>query len=166
MSSDRVAERRTPWAIRGIILAVLLILTGYGLAFGDEATARFGAVALAAGNALLAPAAMALGAPSHGRWARVIRIALWGTGLLLFSAVVVALAMPAAGPEAVLLLGFPRRVSIVLYGAGVLPLLILPALFAMSFDGSAFEPGRVDRVRALTPARTPGDKRSPPPGGE
>ena len=37
----------------------------------------------------------------------------------------------------------------VLYGAGVLPLLVLPALFALSFDQAAFSTRSLQRLHAL-----------------
>jgi hypothetical protein len=49
----------------------------------------------------------------------------------------------------------------VLYGAGVLPLLVLPVLFAATFDAAAFDQDRVARLRALTPA--PDDGAADPP---
>jgi len=46
-----------------------------------------------------------------------------------------------------LLLGLPPRAAIVLYGIGVLPLLVLPLVFALTFDGHAPSEEDVRRVK-------------------
>ena len=93
-----------------------------------------GAWLLSIGLAVLMPATMALGAPRRGPRARVVRVALWGTFVVLFGAFAAALALPAAeGPDSRLFLGLPLRAAIVLYGAGVLPLVVLPLVYAWTF---------------------------------
>ncbi|HXG71648.1 MAG TPA: hypothetical protein VNJ04_13660, partial [Gemmatimonadaceae bacterium] len=52
--------------------------------------------------------------------------------VILLGAFTLALTLPAAGEP--LLLGLPRRAAIVLYGIGLLPLFILPAAYALTFD--------------------------------
>lgn len=152
--------RRQPRAIRGIALAALLILAGYAMAFGGEAWSRRGAVALIAGNAILAAATLALGAPVRGRWRRAIAVALGGTALLLAGAMMTAVLLPPPDTADPLYLGFPLGVAVVLLGAGMLPLLVLPALFALSFDAAAFDPSRIGQLRAL---RAPGGGGAGPP---
>lgn len=137
--------------MRGIAVAVLLIAAGYAMAFGGPDRARFGAVLLAAGNAILAPCAMALGAPLRGPWRRAIHAVFWGTGLVLLGAVLFALSLPAPDASTAVILGFPRPVAVVVYGVGVLPMLALPALYALSFDDAPFSPSEVERIRALRP---------------
>jgi hypothetical protein len=114
--------------------ATALIAIGYALAFAGEAAARTGVWLLATGLAVLMPATMALGAPRRGPRARAVRVALWGTFVVLLAAFGAALALPAAeGPESPLFLGFPLRAAVVLYGAGVLPLIVLPLVYAWTF---------------------------------
>lgn len=152
MTSDPATRARPRWAVGLIFAAAVLMLTGYALAFAGERGAALGAWALVLGNAVLAPAAMALGAPLRGTRGSVVCGALWATGFVLFVAFAVALALPADEAAASrLFLGFPRRAAIVIYGAGVLPLLALPALFAWSFDARAFDAGNIERIRAARP---------------
>ena len=95
---------------------------------------------LRAGLAVLMPATMALGAPRHGPRSRVVRLALWGTFVALLAAFGAALALPAAeGPDSALFLGLPLRAAIVVYGAGVIPLIVLPLVYVWSFPGASRE---------------------------
>ncbi len=153
MTGDPAARAQPRWAVRVILVAAVLILAGYALAFGGVAGARLGAWALVLGNALLVPAAMALGAPLHGPKGRVLRAALWATGAIILVAFAAALALPADESTASrIFLGFPKRAAIVIYGAGVLPLVALPVLFAWSFDPRAFDRESIERIRAARPA--------------
>lgn len=114
--------------------ATALIAAGYACAFGGPRIAHAGAWLLAVGLAVLMPATMALGAPRRGRVGRVVRIALWGTFVALLGAFGSALALPPAeAPGATLVLGLPARAAIVLYGAGVVPLVALPLVYAWAF---------------------------------
>lgn len=147
--------------MRLILAAAVLIGLGYALAFGGAGGARLGAWALVLGNALLAPAVMALGAPLRGPKGRVVRAALWATGAIILVAFAGALTLPAdESATSRLFLGFPRRAAIVIYGAGVLPLVALPVLFAWSFDARDFDPENVDRIRAARPAGSGPTRRS------
>jgi hypothetical protein len=68
-----------------------------------------------------------------------------------------ALLLPAdEAPGAALWLGLPRRAALVLYGAGLLPALVLPLAYALTFDGSPFRPDAVERLRAAGPPRGDG----------
>jgi len=64
----------------------------------------------------------------------VVSMALWATFLALLGGFGAALALPPSEePGAALLFGLPLRAVIVLYGAGVLPLLGLPFVYAWAF---------------------------------
>ena len=65
-----------------------------------------------------------------------------GGGLAL-GAFGAALALPATeGPGATLLLGLPVRAALVLYGAGALPLVVLPLVYAWAFAARETDEGR------------------------
>lgn len=158
MPTIRVAERRTTWPIRGLLISAAIIAAGYGAAFGGPAWTDLGAWLLAAGNALLVPSAMALGAPLKGRFGGVLSAALAGTGLVIVAAIGMALLVgPSESPDSTLLLGLPRRAAIVLLGVGVIPMLLLPALFAATFDEGPFEAGRIANLKRLRDTAAPGD---------
>lgn len=140
---DAHVSRRSAWPIRLVSAGAgaAALACGLGLAGMTEA----GAWGMAAALALLLPGTMALGAPRDGWRGRAVRLALWGTGLLFAGAFGLALALPATeGTGAALFLGLPLRAALVVYGAGALPMLVLPLLHAWAFDDDAF---RVDRLR-------------------
>ncbi len=158
MLNEAETGSRTPWPIRGVVVGAVLILTGYLMAFGDASVSRTGAFLLALGNALLAPAAIGMGVARQGRWARKLRVVLWIIGAVILTAMTMALLLPDSG---IIVLGFPLRVAVVLYGAGVLPLLVLPALFAVSFDDAAFSADRIARLRNLVPDESASPAQTP-----
>jgi hypothetical protein len=135
-----------------VVVATLFIAAGYASAFAGPAGARAGAWCMALGNAGLAAATMALGAGGRAGVSRSLRWILAGTFLVIFAGFAAALALPAAEyAGAPLLLGLPRRAAFVIYGVGILPLLILPVTYAVTFDESRLDPERVRRrVAELT----------------
>ena len=61
-----------------------------------------------------------------------------------------ALALPATeGPLSRLWLGLPLRAAIVIYGVGLLPIIVLPVAYAMTFETLTLSSQDVDRVRAV-----------------
>lgn len=75
--------------------------------------------------------------------------------LILTGAFAAALLLPAASEP--LVLGVPRRAAIVLYGIGVLPALVLPLAYALTFDADLTDDD-IERVRAAAHAREREDK--------
>jgi hypothetical protein len=61
-----------------------------------------------------------------------------------------ALALPATeGPLAKLWLGLPARAAVVIYGIGLLPIVVLPVAYALTFDTQTLRAEDVERVRAM-----------------
>ena len=61
-----------------------------------------------------------------------------------------ALALPATeGPLSRLWLGLPLRAAFVIYGVGLLPIIVLPVAYAMTFETLTLSSEDVDRVRAV-----------------
>ena len=93
-------------------------------------------------------ATMALGAARtgqpHGGLGR-LAIPFVAVLLIMLGAFAAALLLPAAGEP--LLLGLPRRAAIVLYGIGLLPVLILPVAYALTFDELTLTEEDIERVR-------------------
>jgi hypothetical protein len=102
-------------------------------------------------------ATMALGAARRGRVATPLLVAFGGVALVLAAAFGLALALPAGvGGGALgepLLLGLPRRAAIVVYGVGLLPVLVLPVVYALTFDAQTLRADDLEAVRALAAAR-------------
>ncbi len=90
--------------------------------------------AVAIGGSAASVALFVLGAASRGPLGRGVAMLLTMLGLVIAGAFCIALALPAS--EAVgapLVGGLPRRLAIVFYGVGFIPLLVLPVVFARTF---------------------------------
>ena len=65
-----------------------------------------------------------------------------------------ALALPATeGPLSKLWLGLPARAAIVIYGVGLLPIIVLPVAYAMTFERLTLSGEDLERVRAVARER-------------
>lgn len=61
-----------------------------------------------------------------------------------------ALGLPAnEGPDSVLWLGLPLRAAIVVYGIGLMPVVVLPVAYALTFETQTLTAEDVERVRQL-----------------
>jgi hypothetical protein len=108
-----------------------LITLAYALAF-TSMRATVAPVSMLAGLTFTCMGALALGAPRS-------RLALAGialTGLLLAGTVGASLVAPPPTADATLWLGLPRATALVVYGVGVLPLVILPLVYALTHRSS------------------------------
>ncbi|MCX5767732.1 MAG: hypothetical protein NTZ43_10970 [Gemmatimonadetes bacterium] len=98
---------------------------------------------------------MALGASRRGTLAPALRWTFLTVFVLCAASFGAALAMPAnEGAAAPLLLGFPVRTAILLYGVGVVPMFILPFAYALTFDASTLSDDDLARVRAAHRAQS------------
>jgi hypothetical protein len=116
------------WPLRFVAASTVVIAASYACAIAGPAGARAGAWLMALGNAGLAASTMALGA----RRLYGLCLATFAVIALSFTAALLLPANEAAG--AWLVLGLPVRAAIVVYGAGILPLLVLPVAYALTFD--------------------------------
>jgi len=61
-----------------------------------------------------------------------------------------ALALPATdGPLSKLWLGLPARAAIVIYGVGLLPIIVLPVAYALTFETQTLTAEDLERIRIL-----------------
>ena len=69
-------------------------------------------------------------------------------GLALASGFGLALALPAdEGAASRLILGLPLRAAIILYGIGLMPIVVLPIAYAMTFKTQTLNADDIERVR-------------------
>ena len=146
--------RRTSLLV--IFLAVLAIGVAYASAFTPGGAPAWAAWLMAMGTALLMVATTALGAVRAGRlgwiWFALAFILVTVGGGLWW-----ALAMPAGeSADAPLWLGLPHRAAVVLFGVGLLPLVIVPLAYAFTFDERTLSEADLARVRARAAARRGG----------
>lgn len=140
---------RTKSAALGVlVLSIGSIGAAYAAAIVTGGTGAWSAWVMAVASSCAMVSTTALGAARAGRrmgglQRLVLPFAL--VLLILLGAFAAALLLPAAGEP--LLLGLPRRAAIVLYGVGVLPALILPIAYALTFDELTLTDEDVARVR-------------------
>jgi hypothetical protein len=137
-------------AIRAAAGAAGLIGLAYLSAFLPGGAPAWAPWALATGTAALMVALMALGAARSGRPLGVMKWALAFTFVVVAGGLGLALALPAEGVGTRLWLGLPARAAIVLYGVGLLPTLVLPLAYALTFDRLTLTDEDVARVKGIS----------------
>lgn len=135
-------------ALRTLFLAVVAIGVVQVVTLAAGAVPAWGpwVVALAIPVSMLA--AMTLGAVRSGRphgGLGALAVPFCVTFVLIAGGFVAALLLPAENEP--LLLGLPRRAAIILYGVGLLPVLVLPVAYALTFDEPTLDDGRMTRLR-------------------
>lgn len=145
--------RRTPLA--ALLGGTLLIGAAYASAFlpGDPPT--WAAWAMGLGTAVVMVASMALGAVREGKGIGRLKWAFAFVFVILAGGFAAVMALPAEAPGAPLYLGLPLRAFIVLVGIGILPLLVLPVAYALTFDDMTLSDADLERIRAAARALAP-----------
>jgi hypothetical protein len=106
------------------------------------------------GIAFLCVGFMALGAARPGRSLGPLWIPLGFTFVVLVGGFGLALALPGAeGPATRLVAGLPPRAALVVYGIGLLPALVLPLGYALTFARFTLDAADIERIRAARDER-------------
>jgi hypothetical protein len=138
-----------------LVLSCLAIGAGYAAAFLPGGVRSWAPWCLALGTNGMLMSLMALGALRRGRLAPSLQWTFAGMFALCSGAFAAALWLPpnegAGGP---LLLGLPLRSAIVLYGIGVAPILVLPLVWARTFESSTLSDEDLRRLRETHEAMT------------
>ena len=137
-------------ALVALIAGILSIAIGYAAAFLPGGTPTWAPWLLALGIPIALGAIMILGA-ARGRmgigplkYPFVFVVAVLAIGFCA------ALAIPATeGPLSKLWLGLPARAAIVIYGIGLLPIIVLPVAYALTFEAQTLNAEDVERVLEL-----------------
>ena len=128
-----------------VFFFLAVVATGYAGSFADAAWAPW---CLAIGTCGALMSMMALGAIRRGKIAPVL---LWVfAGMFVFCAgcFCVALAIPPnEGVGGPLLFNFPLRSTIVLLGVAIVPILVMPFAWALTFDSSMLSEEDLVRLR-------------------
>jgi hypothetical protein len=99
-------------------------------------------------------AVMVLGAARAGRLPGTLGIAFALVGVMLAGGFALTLALPAVpGAAEPLVLGLPRRAAVIVYGVGLLPVFVLPAAYALTFDAQTLRDEDLARVRLMAEQR-------------
>ncbi len=138
----------TRFALAALVLSCTAIAGAYLSAFLPGGAPPLAAWGMALGAAGALASIMALGAARGGKLRPIALVACVLTFLVVGGAFALALVLPAnEGKDAVIVLGFPLRTAIVLYGVGIVPILFLPAMYAASFDADTLSDADLERVR-------------------
>lgn len=140
-------------AVAGLVVATLAIGLAYlaALVSGAATPAPVWATwLLATGVPLALVSVMTLGAARGGRVPGVLLACFALVGAMLVAGFALALLLPSANGTTgePLLLGLPRRAATIVYGIGLLPVLVLPVAYAATFGAQTLRDEDLERVRA------------------
>jgi hypothetical protein len=150
-SSDvSTADSTRRLALVALFLGVLAIAAGYAAAFARSGTPSWAAWLLALGIPVSVGAIMILGAARGERGIGPLRIPFIFVIAILTIGFCAALALPATeSSTSRLWLGLPARAAVIIYVIGLLPIVVLPVAYAVTFRTQTLTAEDVARVRAL-----------------
>ena len=130
--------------------AILAIAIGYAAAFRQSGTPDWAPWLLALGIPISLGAIMILGAARGQKGIGRLKLPFLFVVAVLAIGFCAALALPATEtPLSKLWLGLPARAAVVIYGIGILPIVVLPMAYALTFETQILSAEDVERVRAM-----------------
>ena len=132
-----------------LVGAILAIAAGYASAFKTGGAPGWAPWLLALGIPGALGAIMVLGATRGSKGIGRLKLPFLFVFVVLASGFCLALGLPAETADSTLWLGLPRRAAIVIYGIGLLPIVVLPVAYALTFDTQTLSQSDIDRVREL-----------------
>lgn len=142
------ATRRA--ALVALIAGILAIAIGYASAFLGGGPPVWAPWLLALGIPVALGAIMILGAARGRMGIGPLKYPFAFVVAVLAIGFCAALALPATeSPLSRLWLGLPARAAIVIYGIGLLPIIVLPIAYALTFETQTLNAEDVARVREL-----------------
>jgi hypothetical protein len=141
-------------ALVTLFASVVAIALGYASAFRRGGAPAWAPWLLAVGIPVALGAIMVLGAARGRRGIGALKIPFAFVVATLAIGFGAALALPATESSlSRLWLGLPLRAAIVIYGVGLLPIVILPIAYALTFETQTLTAEDVERVQALARER-------------
>ena len=148
MDSPRNMTRTA--ALAALCAAIAAIAVGYAAAFSQSGTPAWAPWLLALGIPISLGAIMILGATRGDKGIGPLKLPFLFVVAVLVVGFGAALALPATeSPMSKLWLGLPARAAVVIYGIGLLPIVVLPIAYALTFDTQTLSADDVERVRAM-----------------
>lgn len=133
-----------------IIVATCAIAVGYASAFSSGGTPAWAPWLLAFGIPGALGGIMVLGAARERGGVGPLALPFAFVIITLTLGFCLALGLPAdEGPNSTLWLGLPLRAAIVVYGIGLLPVVVLPVAYALTFGTQTLSAEDVERVRQM-----------------
>lgn len=149
-STTTAADTTRPAALVALVAGILAIAVGYAAAFLPEGTPPWAPWLLALGIPMALGAIMILGAARGRTGIGPLKYPFAFVVAVLAIGFCAALALPATeSPLSRLWLGLPARAAIVIYGIGLLPIIVLPVAYAVTFEEQTLSAEDVERVREL-----------------
>jgi hypothetical protein len=137
-------------ALMALVAGILAIAIAYAAAFVRAGTPAWAPWLLALGIPISLGAIVILGAARGRNGIGPLKLPILFVVAVLVIGFCAALALPATeSPLSKLWLGLPARAAIVIYGIGLLPIVVLPVAYALTFDSQTLSADDVERVRAL-----------------
>lgn len=137
-------------ALLGLVIGIVAIAVGYASAFLRGGPPAWAPWLLALGIPIALGAIMILGAARGRSGVGPLKYPFAFVVVMLAIGFCAALALPATeSPLSRLWLGLPVRAAIVIYGIGLLPIIILPVAYALTFETQTLNAEDVERVREL-----------------
>ena len=134
-------------ALLALLAGTLAIAAAYASAFLPGDPPAWSPWALGIGTAVVMVSASALGAARRETGIGRLKVPFAIVFLILAGGFAAVLAMPPVGPETRLFLGLPPGAAVVLLGIGILPLLVLPVAYALTFEETTLSEADLARVR-------------------
>ena len=154
----RDERRDAPVALIGVFVGSLVVAAAYASAWTPGGAPVWGVWSMIVGSATVMAAATAMGALNSG----VRRPLAIGAAVFLFAVIAVGfgapLWLPVETASSPLVLGLPLRAAIEIYGVGLLPIVVLPLLFAVAFKSDGLDEASLAVLRAkcaAAPSATP-----------
>jgi hypothetical protein len=136
--------------LTALCTAILAIATGYAAAFRQSGTPVWAPWLLALGIPISLGAIMILGAARGRKGIGPLKLPILFVVAVLVIGFSAVLVLPETeGPLSKLWLGLPVRAAIVIYGIGLLPIVVLPIAYALTFETQTLSAEDVERVRAM-----------------
>jgi hypothetical protein len=133
-----------------LVAGICAIAGGYAAAFTPGGAPPWSPWLLATGMPVAICAIMILGAARGSAGIGSLKLPFFFVFIVLTSGFCLALGLPPTeSAQATLYLGLPLRAAIVIYGIGLLPIVILPVAYALTFDTQTLSEADIERVRQM-----------------
>ena len=148
--AQKTADTTRRASLGALIVGILAIALGYAAALLPGGTPAWAPWLLALGIPVALGAIMILGAARGRMGIGQLKYPFAFVVAVLAIGFCAALALPATeSPISKLWLGLPARAAIVIYGIGLLPVIVLPVAYALTFETQTLSAEDVERVREL-----------------
>lgn len=130
--------------------ASIAIAIGYASAFMTGGAPPWAPWLLVFGIPVALVAVMVMGAARDKGGIKKLALPFAFVGVLLTLGFALALGLPAnESAQSSLYLGLPLRAALVIYGVGLIPIVILPVAYALTFETQTLNPEDLEKVRRL-----------------